>query len=120
MAQLRRDHAKFEAAKTLVVVVGPESERAFSAYWRENDLPFTGLPDPKHSVLKLYGQEIKLFKYGRMPAQVLVDKRGLARFVHYGHNMADIPSNEEILTLIASLDEALPKDEPPDDKETDP
>ena len=54
-------------------------------------------------MLKLYGQEIKLFKYGRMPAQVLVDKAGVARFVHYGHDMSDIPSNEEILGLIDGL-----------------
>ncbi len=106
MAQLRLDHAKFEAADTAIVVVGPEGTKAFATYWRKNHLPFIGLPDPKHSVLKLYGQEIKLFKYGRMPAQVLVDKRGVARFVHYGHDMTDIPSNEEILGLIASLDDA--------------
>ena len=39
-----------------------------------------------------------------MPAQVLVDKAGTARFVHYGHDMTDIPKNEEILALIDSLD----------------
>ena len=62
------------------------------------------VPDPAHTVLKLYGQEIKLFKLGRMPAQVLVDKAGAARFVHYGHDMTDIPKNEEILALLESLD----------------
>ena len=40
-----------------------------------------------------------------MPAQVLVDKSGVARFVHYGHDMSDIPPNDEILGLIASLDQ---------------
>jgi len=103
MAQLRQDHAEFEAAETAVVVVGPEGPDAFASYWEKNDLPFIGLPDPKHSVLKQYGQEIKLFKLGRMPAQVLVDKSGVARFVHYGHDMADLPSDEEVLGLIASL-----------------
>ena len=103
MAQLRQDHPQFEATETVIVVVGPESPEAFASYWREHDLPFVGLSDPQHSVLKLYGQEIKLFKLGRMPAQVLVDKEGIARFVHYGHDMADIPSNAEILGLIASL-----------------
>jgi peroxiredoxin len=103
MAQLRQDYSEFEKAQTVVVVVGPEGTDAFATYWEQNDLPFVGLPDPKHTVLKLYGQEIKLFKFGRMPAQVLVDKAGVARFVHYGHDMSDIPSNEEILDLIASL-----------------
>ncbi|MEI2622953.1 MAG: hypothetical protein V9G23_02875 [Giesbergeria sp.] len=62
-------------------------------------LPFIGLPDPKASVLKLYGQEVNLFKLGRMPAQVLIDKAGIARYVHYGHSMSDIPENEELLAL---------------------
>ena len=39
-----------------------------------------------------------------MPAQVLVDKAGVARFVHYGHDMTDIPTTEEMLGLIASLE----------------
>jgi peroxiredoxin len=105
MAQLRQDHSRFEAARTAIVVVGPESADAFASYWQKNDLPFIGLPDPKHTVLKLYGQQIKLFRFGRMPAQVLVDRMGVARFVHYGHDMSDIPPNEEILSLIASLGE---------------
>ena len=105
MAQLRHDYAKFEQTGTAIVVVGPEDAEAFTSYWEKNDLPFVGLPDPKHSVLRLYGQEIKLFKLGRMPAQVLVDKAGIARFAHYGHDMTDIPPNEEILGLIGSLEE---------------
>jgi peroxiredoxin len=104
MAQLRQDYREFEQRETAIVVVGPEDAPAFAAYWRDNDLPFVGLPDRAHTVLKLYGQEIKLFKFGRMPAQVLVDKAGTARFVHYGHDMTDIPKNEEILALIDSLD----------------
>ncbi len=103
MAQLREDYDKFVERQTSVVIVGPESTSAFARYFSQNHLPFVGLPDPDHRVLKLYGQEIKLFKYGRMPAQVLVDQDGVARFVHYGHSMSDIPSNEEILGLIDDL-----------------
>lgn len=105
MAQLRQDYEKFQESGTMIVVVGPEDAEAFASYWQNNDLPFVGLPDPKHSVLKLYGQEVKLFKLGRMPAQVLVDKSGIARFVHYGHDMSDIPPDGEILDLIASLEQ---------------
>ena len=99
MAQLGQDHALFVNRDVDVVVVGPEDADSFAAYWQKESLPFIGLPDPKASVLKLYGQEVNLFKLGRMPAQVLIDKEGIARFVHYGHNMSDIPGNEEILAL---------------------
>lgn len=103
MAQLRQDYAKFEAAETKIVVVGPENEAAFAKYWQENALPFIGLPDPTHSVLKSFGQEVKLFKLGRMPAQVIVDKAGVARYAHYGHSMSDIPENEELLEILRTL-----------------
>ena len=103
MAQLRQDFAEFEKRQTVILVAGPEDAEGFKAYWSQHNLPFIGLPDPKASVLKLYGQEVNLFKLGRMPAQVLIDKEGIARFVHYGHNMSDIPSNEEILGLVDEI-----------------
>lgn len=101
MAQLRQEYDRFTGMDTEIVVVGPESAKDFRDYWSKHDLPFIGLPDPQHSVLKLYGQEIKLFKFGRMPAQVVVDKEGVARFVHYGHSMSDIPDNDEILASLS-------------------
>ena len=103
MAQLRQDMDKFTERNTAIVVVGPDDAQKFADYFSEHNLPFTGLPDPKHQVLKKYGQEIKIFKFGRMPAQVLVDKHGVARFVHYGHSMSDIPPNDEVLELIDEM-----------------
>ena len=103
MAQLRQDFAEFGKRKTTILVVGPENAAAFSKYWQENNLPFIGLPVSDHTVLKTYCQQIKLFKFGRMPAQVLIDINGIARFVHYGHDMTDIPKNSEMLALIDSL-----------------
>jgi hypothetical protein len=67
-----------------------------------HELPFT-VAGPKGSVLKLYGQEVNLFKLGRMPAQLIVDKSGKVRFVHYGHAMSDIPDNAELLALLDDL-----------------
>ncbi len=107
MAQLRQDYAQFVERQTEIVVVGPDSSAAFRNYWKTHKLPFIGLPDPKASVLKLYGQEVNLFKLGRMPAQVLVDRKGIARFVHYGHSMSDIPENSEILALLDQLQDEL-------------
>lgn len=110
MAQLRHDYPEFVARGVEVVVVGPEDASAFADYWRKESLPFVGLPDPRHTVLKLYGQQVNLFKLGRMPAQVLVDKAGVARFVHYGHSMSDIPEDREILALIDEIEGAPVED----------
>jgi peroxiredoxin len=105
MAQLRLDYDKFVKQDTVVLVLGPEDEKAFSNYWQKNDLPFVGLPDPTHSILKKYGQEVNLFKFGRMPAQVTIDKKGQVRFIHYGHDAADIPTNAEILEVLQQLNQ---------------
>lgn len=107
MAQLRKDYQKFSELDIDVVVVGPEGAEAFRSFWVENELPFIGLPDPEHTVLKLYGQQVNLFKLGRMPAMVAVDKEGLARFAHYGKAMSDIPDNQDILELFGSFDEGM-------------
>ena len=103
MAQLRQDFSLFQTLNASVVVVGPEDADAFRTYWEEEDLPFIGIPDPKHTVLKRYGQEVNLFKLGRMPAQVIIDRAGMVRFVHYSHSMSDIPPNEELLALLEEL-----------------
>ena len=107
MAQLRQDYSEFKSLETEVVVVGPEDADSFKMYWQSHKLPFIGLPDPTHSVLKRYGQEVNIFKLGRMPAQVIIDKQGIARFVHYGHSMSDIPENEEILQTLQALNEKI-------------
>jgi peroxiredoxin len=103
MAQLRQDFAEFGKRETTILVIGPENASAFTRYFGEHDLPFTGLPDPQHTVLNLYGQQINLFKFGRMPAQLLVDRTGMVRCVYYGKNMADIPTNAEMLALIDEI-----------------
>lgn len=103
MAQLRDAYDRFAAYGSEIIVVGPERPEDFKAYWQKNGLPFVGLPDPKHQVLKRYGQQVSLFKLGRMPAQVIVDIQGRVRFVHYGHSMMDIPANSEILALLEKL-----------------
>ena len=103
MAQLRLEYDKYLAQDIEIVVVGPEDANAFARYWQEHHLPFVGLPDPTHSVLKLYGQEVSLFKFGRQPAQVTIDKTGTVRFVHYGHDPSDIPTNEEILDVLKTM-----------------
>ena len=106
MAQLRQGYEELRKLDAEVVVIGPEKEGAFRRYFRTHKLPFVGLPDPKHEVLDLFGQETSVVKLGRMPAQVIIDREGTVRSAHYGHSMSDIPSNEELLDLLASLEPA--------------
>jgi peroxiredoxin len=103
MAQLRQDMALYREKETRIIVVGPDGSQEFKAYFEKHEFRYIGCPDPKHTILKLYGQEVKLFKLGRMPAQVLVDKGGVVRYAHYGLSMRDIPTTAEMLSLIDEI-----------------
>lgn len=102
MAQLRQNADRLAKLEVEVLVIGPENADSFKKYWEKENLPFAGLPDPSHSVMHLYGQEVKILKLGRMPAQMLIDKSGMLKFVHYGSSMADIPGLEELEKALRS------------------
>ena len=103
MAQLRDDYSDFLNRDSDLVVIGAEGAEKFINYWRENILPFTAVPDPRRKVLNLYGQQVKIFKFGRMPAQVIIDKSGTIRYLHYGLSMSDIPDIKALLTLFDKI-----------------
>jgi peroxiredoxin len=108
MAQLRQDYPRFVAANTEVIAVGPEDAKSFTAWWHEHEMPFIGIPDPKHEIAQLFGQQSKLLKGGRMPALTVIDMEGKIRFMHYGDSMSDIPSDEAMLTILNTLDKPEP------------
>lgn len=106
MAQLRRDYQEYMDRNTEIVVVGPDNRKAFENYFKQHELPFVGIPDPKHQVLKTYGQQVKIFKFGRMPAQAIINQEGMVRYIHYGDEMSDIPANADILKLLDEMEAA--------------
>lgn len=103
MARLRDGYAEFVQRGVEILAVGPNDETTFQRYWRDEAIPFVGLPDPNHEVARMYRQEVNLFKYGRMPLNCVIDAKGHVRFAHYGTSMRDIPSNEELLQVIDEL-----------------
>lgn len=103
MAQLRQEYQQFTARDTEVIVVGPDGPKAFQSYWEKHQLPYPGLADPEHKVAKLYGQDVKPLKLGRMPALLLIDKAGFVRYQHYGGSMGDISQVSDIVSILDSL-----------------
>lgn len=103
MAQLRQDYPLFQERDAVIVAIGPEDRKAFAKYWDNNEMPFVGIPDPSHEIAVLYGQEVSIAKLGRMPAQMVIDKQGILRYVHYGRSMKDIPDNKAVLKLLEHI-----------------
>jgi len=103
LARLRDEYDEFTKRNAVILALGPNSPTAFEQYWKNESIPFIGLPDPDHSVAKTYRQEVNLFKLGRMPLNCVIDTKGYVRFAHYGASMSDIPTNEELLHVIDEL-----------------
>lgn len=101
MAQLRLKAEDFKVAEIEVIVIGPEKKKDFAGFWDKKEMPFIGIADSEHRIMKLYGQQIKIFKLGRMPAQILINKKGKIISVHYGKSMSDIPSPEDMISKLS-------------------
>jgi len=106
LARLRDGYAGFVSRGAEIPAVGPGTAEVFQRYWRNERIPFVGLPDGDHVVARMYRQEVNLFKLGRMPLSCIIDKKGYVRYLHYGASMRDIPSNDELLHVIDELNAA--------------
>jgi peroxiredoxin len=105
MAQLRLDYQKFVERNAEVIAIGPEDTKSFADWWHRHQMPFVGIADPEHAIARLYGQQVKLVKLGRMPASLLIDKNGKIRYKHFGESMSDIPENQQIIILLDELNQ---------------
>jgi peroxiredoxin len=103
MAQLRQDYQEFVSRNTEVIIVGPDGPSAFKRTWEMEDMPMVGLADPGSKVADRYHQEVNLLKWGRMPALLVIDKKGIIRFLHYGKSMSDIPENAKVIEILDEI-----------------
>jgi peroxiredoxin len=60
--------------------------------------------DQSKKVADMLHQEVIIHKFGRMPALLVVDKKGIIRYAHYGDSMKDIPKNDEIFKVIKGFE----------------
>ena len=100
---MRDDFEDFSSLGAKIVVVAPHDLDKMRSHWQDNSLPYIGIPDPGGTFSKRYGQQWKLSKLGRMPAQFVVGCEGKIAFAHYGSSMSDIPANKMVLDVIRSL-----------------
>ena len=103
---MRDEYNQYTRRGVEILAIGPTALVPFMEYWRNERIPFIGLPDPDHQVALLYRQEVNLFKLGRMPLNCVVDAKGYIRFAHYGASMRDIPLNEELFQVIDELNKS--------------
>jgi peroxiredoxin Q/BCP len=100
---MRDGYSEFTQRGTEILAVGPNDAPAFKQYWKDETIPYIGLPDPDNKVARMYRQEVNIMKLGRMPLVCVVDGNGRIRYAHYGASMSDIPDNKTLLNVIDEL-----------------
>ncbi len=100
---MRDEHPRFEAAGARVAVVVRERPDRLRGHWAGLRLPFVCVPDPDGHVSAAWGQQWKLLKLGRLPAQFVVDGAGRVALAHYARDMSDIVGNDRVLDVVHGL-----------------
>ena len=100
---MRQDYEQFQARGAEIIALGPDGPNAFRRYWQENEIPFIGCADIKSRVADQFSQEVNFLKFGRMPAIFVLDRDGQVRYSHYGDSMADIPPNQDVLSVLDEI-----------------
>ena len=104
MQDLNADADKFTALDSVVYPILADNEKGAKALASECDeckIPIRF--DRKKTVLKSLKQEVIISKLGRMPAVIIVDKKGMIQYAYFGESMPDIPPNPEILGILKGL-----------------
>lgn len=106
MARFRDSYSGYVERGAELLAVGPDALEPFQRYWEREHIPFIGMPDPDHTVAKMYRQEVNMFKFGRMPMNCIIDTEGYIRYIHYSANRLDYPDTEIFFSVIDELNKA--------------
>lgn len=100
---MRDNYQEFVKRGVEILILGPDGPRAFKRYWEEEKMPFPGCADIGSKVADTYQQEVNIFKLGRMPVEIIIDRTGIIRYIHYGESMSDIPQIQQFLDVIDTI-----------------
>jgi peroxiredoxin len=86
-----------------VLAIAPDDAAGVAKFVRNDPYPFSLLPDSEHSVFDAYDVVSTLMSLGQRPALFVVDASGTVRFDSIGTQQWQIPSNENVLNVLAGL-----------------
>ena len=96
-------HGQLLAAGLRVVGVSPQDVASHARFKSQHALPFPLLADTEHAVFDAYDVISTMMSLGQRPALFVVDRDGTVRFDSIGTQQWQIPSNDTVLALAASL-----------------
>ncbi len=100
---MNRDLNKFKQLDTVLYPILPDNLDAATKFEENFAKSYSIYYDEKKKVNKMLKQEVKPLKFGRMPAMLIIDKKGIIQYAYYSDSMDDIPKNEDILEFIKKI-----------------
>jgi peroxiredoxin Q/BCP len=100
---LRDDISRFTEAGSQVVTIAPDTPEGVARFVRDSSYPFPLLADSDHAVFDAYDVVSRMASLGQRPAVFVVDREGTVRFDSIGSQQWQIPSNDTVLKVLASL-----------------
>jgi len=89
-----------------VVVIMAESLARMQEFLKTHKYPFGVLSDVRREAVKAYGVYVRVnFESVNIsrPAEVILDKDGIVKYIYIGKIQTDFPSDEEILAVLDTL-----------------
>jgi peroxiredoxin len=109
LALLRREIDAFEARHAVILVIDPDRPDQIQDYWAREELPFPGFSDAENRVASLFHQKVDIFREGRLPSVVILDRRSRIRFRYDGASAPDLPANEILLAELDRINRDTPE-----------
>jgi peroxiredoxin len=100
---LRDDEPKFTAAGASIIAVAPEGTDAVQKYLAKNPTSYAIVSDADHTAFDAYDVASRAMSLGQRPALFVIDRDGTVRFDSVGTQQWQIPSNEQVLKVLADL-----------------
>ena len=85
-----------------MVTIAPDSRNGVARFVRDSPYPFPLLADEDHAVFDAYDVISTMMSLGQRPALFVVGQDGTVRFDSVGTQQWQIPTNDNVLALLAS------------------
>jgi peroxiredoxin len=100
---LRDDVDKFQELGARIIAIAPEGVEGLSRYPDGGVFPFPLLGDENHRTFDAYDVASRAFSLGQRPAVFVIDRDGIVRFDSVGTQQWQIPTNDEILGVLRTM-----------------
>ncbi len=86
-----------------MVAVAPEPTAAVERYVSQHPVPYPILSDADHTAFDAYDVASRAMSLGQRPALFVIDGSGVVRFDSVGTQQWQIPTNQQVLKVLATL-----------------